>query len=292
MAEGEKTCFIIMPITTPEAFIPKYRDGADHFRHVLECLFIPGVEKAGYAAAPPIAKGSDLIHAEIIRNLESADLVLCDMSCLNPNVFFEFGIRTSVNKPVCVVKDELTKRVPFDTGILNHQEYASSLDPWQLDGEITKLADHLRASEERSEGQNTLWRYFGLRFTASPYEAETGADGKLDYLTMQMDSLREKVDGIVDTPRSERNSDAEVDSEDLWAEIQRLLPHDVALEGWSRMGNKLRVNYSGNLLSLHRDRVRSALKSKYGVLVRFQREDATVLEGEYQNSQQKNEDEA
>jgi len=51
-----------------------------------------------------------LIHAEIIRNIENADLVLCDMSCLNPNVFFEFGIRTSLNKPVSVVKMRSLKK--------------------------------------------------------------------------------------------------------------------------------------------------------------------------------------
>ena len=131
MAETKKTCFIIMPITTPDSFVEIYRDGKDHFKHVLECLFIPAVEKAGFEAIPPIAKGSDLIHAEIIKNLETADLVLCDMSCLNPNVFFEFGIRTSLNKPVSVVKDELTVNVPFDTGILNNKEYDSKLDTWE-----------------------------------------------------------------------------------------------------------------------------------------------------------------
>ncbi len=102
MADEKKTRFIIMPITTPKAFLDTYRDGKEHFKHVLKCLFIPSVEAAGYTAIPPIAKGADLIHAVTIENLEKADLVLCDMSCLNPNVFFKFGIRTSSNKPVCV----------------------------------------------------------------------------------------------------------------------------------------------------------------------------------------------
>ncbi|MFC1984259.1 hypothetical protein ACFLVO_04550, partial [Chloroflexota bacterium] len=94
--------------------------------------FIPAVEKAGYTPVPPQAKGADLIHAEIIKNLESANIVLCDMSSLSANVFFELGIRTALNKPVCIVKDELTPKVPFDTAILNYYEYKCALDPWEL----------------------------------------------------------------------------------------------------------------------------------------------------------------
>ncbi|MBI5675280.1 MAG: hypothetical protein HZC48_05550 [Nitrospirae bacterium] len=195
MAE-EKKCFIIMPITTTESMSKVYRDGEEHFKHVLECLFIPAIKKAGYVPMPPIAKGSDLIHAEIINNLETADLVLCDMSSLNPNVFFEFGIRTSLNKPVSVVKDELTKTVPFDAGIINHQEYKSSLDAWHLDSDINKLSEHINASYSRSNGKNTLWKYFGLKSEVIPYKSEAGSDSKLDYLTLQLDSLREKIDEL------------------------------------------------------------------------------------------------
>jgi hypothetical protein len=197
MTEKKKTCFIIMPITTPESLQDRYRDGSDHFRHVLECLLIPSVEAAGYKAIPPKAQGSDLIHAEIIANLEKSDMVLCDMSSLNPNVFFEFGIRTSLNKPVCVVKDEYTKTVPFDTGILNHQEYKGSLEPWELAEEIKKLAEHLRIAEERSKGENSLWKFFGFRAEAQPYTGGTDTDDKIDYLGMQMDSLRQQVSNLL-----------------------------------------------------------------------------------------------
>ena len=97
--EKKPSCFIIMPITVPESMAEIYRDGADHFKHVLDTLFIPAVEQAGFKAVKPTAKGDELIHGRIVKRLETAELVLCDMSTLNPNVFFEFGIRTSLNKP-------------------------------------------------------------------------------------------------------------------------------------------------------------------------------------------------
>ena len=78
------TCFIIMPITTPVSKVETYSNDPDHFNHVLECLFVPAIKKAGFVSIPPIAEGADVIHARIIKYLESADLVLCDISTMNP----------------------------------------------------------------------------------------------------------------------------------------------------------------------------------------------------------------
>lgn len=201
---NSKSCFIIMPVTVPEIVKDRYRDGSEHFRHVLDCLLIPSVEKAGFNAIPPLARGSDLIHAEIIKQLETTDLVLCDMSALNPNVFFEFGIRTSLNKPVCVVKDDLTKHIPFDTGIINFHEYLSALEPWDLEKEISVLSEHIKASYDRSEGKNTLWKYFGLRVEASAYEGEPGSDNKLDFISLQLGNMLSRLD---DFEKKQNNSD-------------------------------------------------------------------------------------
>jgi hypothetical protein len=201
MAE-KKTCFIIMPIRTPDGVLTTYRDGKDHFKHVLECLFVPAIEKAGFEPIPPSAKGSDLIHAGIVENLEKSNLVLCDMSCLNPNVFFEFGIRTSLNKPVCIVKDELTDEVPFDAGILNYQGYSSILGAWEREEQVEALVKHIEASEAGSKGENTLWKYFGLKSEAKPYQGEPGTESKLDLLAIQLDGLQQTVEQMWGVERS------------------------------------------------------------------------------------------
>src|SRR5262245_31430574 len=115
-----KTCFIIMPINTPEDLVEFYNGDSDHFLHVLNCLFVPAVEACGLKAILPLVAGSEIIHGEIIKSLSSADLALCDISQLNANVFFEFGIRTALNKPVALVTDNTTANIPFDTGIINY----------------------------------------------------------------------------------------------------------------------------------------------------------------------------
>src|ERR1035437_4145732 len=111
-------CFVVMPLTTPKVYLEKHRD-PDHFQHVLKYLFYPALTQAGYEVISPLSVGSELIHAGIIQNLEECELVLCDISSHNPNVFFELGIRTSLDKPVVLVKDKDTSAIPFDTSSIN-----------------------------------------------------------------------------------------------------------------------------------------------------------------------------
>lgn len=188
--EKKKNCFIIMPISTPKDIADRYAD-TDHFKHVLECLFVPAIEKAGFKPIPPSAKGSDLIHAEIVKHLESDEMVLCDASTLNPNVFYEFGIRTSLNKPVAVVKDSNTPRLPFDTGIIHHHEYDAHLRTWNMERGIDQLSEHILDCHKNSEGKNSLWKYFGLQTDAQLNHGEQSAtDNKLDLISMQLSALQ------------------------------------------------------------------------------------------------------
>lgn len=154
-----KKCFIIMPVSTPHELVSEYNDDSEHFLNVMEQLFIPAIKEAGFEPIRPITKGSDIIHGHIISNLESSDLVLCDMSTKNPNVFFEFGIRTALNKPICLVKDDLLKKVPFDTASNNYHEYSSDIRKWIFERE--RLVKHIKDSFSESDNCNSLWKYFG-----------------------------------------------------------------------------------------------------------------------------------
>jgi hypothetical protein len=184
-----RTCFIIMPITTPELMLPTYKNDAEHFPHVLEHLLIPAVKLCDFEPIPPKSEGSEVIHSEIVSNLESAALVLCDMSCLNPNVLFELGVRTALNKPVCLIKDDKTQRVPFDTTIINHLTYKSSLDVWDHKPEVDRLAKHIKVTFEKSSTSNPLWRHFGLTNPARPYETKGGVEEHVAMLASQVEKL-------------------------------------------------------------------------------------------------------
>jgi nucleoside 2-deoxyribosyltransferase len=194
MVDKKKTCFVIMPISTHDSYLSNYRDDKDHFQHVLEHLFAPVIKAIDYELIPPSAKGTDVIHAAIIKNLEESDLVLCDMSTLNPNVFFELGIRTALNKPVCIVKDDKTPVIPFDMGITNTHTYLSGLDAWTLENDIKKLKEHIDESIKRSGSENMLWRQFGITSVAKEFKQEAGVDPRIEYVMIQLDSIKQQLE--------------------------------------------------------------------------------------------------
>lgn len=138
----------------------------------------------------PIMRGADLIQAEIINNLEVADLVLCDVSLLNANVFFELGVRTALDRPVAMVKDDKTATYPFDTSMINYHSYDSSLAAWHLSDEIAKLKLHIAETATRADGRNSMWQYFGLTKRAEPAEVDNPLERKVDLLLREVEKIR------------------------------------------------------------------------------------------------------
>ena len=153
----------------------------------------PAIVKAGFKPVRPSMKGSELIDAEIIRNLWECDLVLCDQSILNPNVFFEYGIRTALDKPIVVVADDKTPSRPFDTNHINRKEYSSLLEAWSLSEQIIMLTNHITDSVNKSAGKNALWKYFGITFSGKLNPDHITENQKFDFIIKELEELRMTV---------------------------------------------------------------------------------------------------
>jgi hypothetical protein len=177
-----------MPISVPESAGSKYED-KNHFIHVYEHLFVPAILELGYTPVSPVAKGSEIIQADIVQNLHAADLVLCDMSTLNANVFFEFGIRTALDKPVCLVADSATPQFPFDTAIINRHTYEDVLRIWNIEQQRAKLVHHMKESVEKSKGRNSLWRHFGIETSGKLRPESYTESDKLDHLIEMLNNM-------------------------------------------------------------------------------------------------------
>jgi len=189
-------CFIIMPITTPDAYLEKYDNDKDHFKHVLESLFIPAIKAVGLNPVPPKSSGSEIIQADIINNLSSAELVLCDMSILNPNVFFELGIRTALDKPVALVIDEQTAKPPFDLHMINNCPYKSSLKIYETPEDLKNLIEHLKKTLEGDSKHNSLWKYFGITSKGTYRPEDATMENKVDFLVSKIESIDQRIDSL------------------------------------------------------------------------------------------------
>lgn len=265
-------CFIIMPITTPVSSVATYGGDVDHFKHVLNHLFVPAIMKVDLDPIPPVAAGADIIQAKIIKNIEEADLVLCDMSTLNPNVFFELGIRTAVDKPVCMVKDDVTETVPFDTSIVNYHTYDSSLAAWLLENQVKTLANHLKQVLKAGDG-NPLWRYFGLSTRAKFSDKGTGLEAKVDLIGLQLRGLKEYVERqkpreeiapqtpSVARPATERGSE-------LWYLISAVTePSNVHISGGEWDKHRMTLWYSSGELTPEMTKAIDGIARLYGYTV-------------------------
>jgi hypothetical protein len=161
------TCFVVMPITTPEHLVSRYGNDPDHFAHLLDFLIRPALVAAGFEVVEPSMRQGEFIHAEVIKNLRHCDLVLCDVSTPNANVFMELGIRTVLDRPVALIRDEFAEKVPFDIGVISHHVYRSDLVQPVVRDEIPKLSQFVKSVFEKADNKNALWQSLGA--TAGPF---------------------------------------------------------------------------------------------------------------------------
>lgn len=78
---------------------------------------------------------AEIIQNTIIRNHYHSDVVVCDLSSQNPNVFFELGVRMTFRKPCILIVDSDTK-APFDVSSIKYLKYPKTLHKYELEREL------------------------------------------------------------------------------------------------------------------------------------------------------------
>lgn len=103
-----KTCFIVTPIGADDSSIRRATNGLN--RSVLQ----PVLEEFGYIfrVAHEISITGSIVN-QVISNLLDSDLVIANLTGLNPNVMYELAVRHATKKPVISIAENGTK-LPFD----------------------------------------------------------------------------------------------------------------------------------------------------------------------------------
>lgn len=116
-AAARRTCFVVSPIGEAGS---ETRDKADKlFKHIIK----PVCDDCGLEAIRvDQLNDANSITQTIIEKLETADLVIADVSGNNPNVFYETGFRTCTNKPIIHLKAK-GERLPFDITVIRAFDY-------------------------------------------------------------------------------------------------------------------------------------------------------------------------
>lgn len=111
-----------MPIS---AMPPQYT--AEHWARVRKALEAAIKDAGLIPQAVWENQPTDIIQGKILKNLYDNDVIVCDVSGLNPNVMLELGMRLATAKPTVLVTDGLSK-LPFDTSVIAHSFYPHDLE--------------------------------------------------------------------------------------------------------------------------------------------------------------------
>lgn len=112
-----KKCFIVCPIGN---------DGSDTRKRsdtLLNYVLKPICTECGFEAVrvDELNTGNSITQ-NIIELLDCSDLVIVDLTELNPNVFFELGYRTALRKPTIQIKSK-GEPLPFDINTIQTFDY-------------------------------------------------------------------------------------------------------------------------------------------------------------------------
>ncbi|WP_294353382.1 hypothetical protein [uncultured Sphingomonas sp.] len=137
MSDDLPVCGIVMPISACGDQYP-----LDHWRRVRKII-----ERAINIAnmRPQLVwekAETDIIQAKILQNIYENDVVVCDVSALNPNVMLEAGLRLSTKKPTVIITDEVVKP-PFDISTIAYIPYQHNLEFNATDEFVGKLVARL-----------------------------------------------------------------------------------------------------------------------------------------------------
>ena len=137
-AKSGYSCFVMQPFALP---LGEY----------FEKIFKPAVEKAGLTAVRADADifGTGKIIDQVWRGINSAKVLIAELTTRNPNVFYELGLAHALNKPVILISSNETD-VPFDLQHIRVVYYDVS-DPFWGAKLIDKVSEKIIAALERPE---------------------------------------------------------------------------------------------------------------------------------------------
>jgi len=191
--DDKKVCGIVMPISAIEGC------GESHWSEV-QSILMDAIEDAGFEGNL-VSNADDvgIIHKRIIQNLYDNPIVVCDVSCKNPNVMFELGLRLAFDKPTIIVKDDETA-YSFDTSAIEHLEYPRDLRFSQIVEFKEKLSEKISATYQMSvkdENYTTFLKHFGQFKVAKIDQTEVSGQ---EFILEELKFLRRSLN------RLERNA--------------------------------------------------------------------------------------
>lgn len=105
--KDKKTCFVITPIGDSNSDIRRHIDG------IIDQAIVPALGEKYEIEVAHRKYEIGSINDRVVKSVFEADLVIANLTNINPNVMYELAIRYSFGKPAIVMAEKGTK-LPFD----------------------------------------------------------------------------------------------------------------------------------------------------------------------------------
>jgi hypothetical protein len=188
----ERRCGIIMPIS-------KIGDCTQQHWKEVKGIIEDAIKAAEFT--PLLVSDADdsgIIQHRIVQNIYDNEMIVCDVSCKNPNVMFELGMRLAFDKPTIIIMDNDTP-YSFDTAPIEHLTYPRNLNYYDILDFKEKLTQKIKATYESYLNQtaNTFLKNFG-EFRVASIEHREGEINdvilsRLEYLSGQIDRINASI---------------------------------------------------------------------------------------------------
>lgn len=192
------SCGIVMPI----AAMGEYSES--HWLDV-QNIIKEAVSFAGYEARlVSESVEATVIIRSIVQNVYSDEIVVCDVSGMNPNVMFELGMRLAFDKPVVIIKDDTT-RFSFDISTIEHLEYPKSLRYQSIQQFKVKLAEKIKGTIKASkdEGYRSFLSNFGSFTVANLKDTTLDESEALEKILNKLDKFDHRLNNLEHTKDSD-----------------------------------------------------------------------------------------
>ncbi|MDB5003033.1 MAG: hypothetical protein JWQ34_1258 [Mucilaginibacter sp.] len=180
-----KPCFIITPIGELNSPINLKAKG------LINSVIEPVLREFGFDAIPAYKMAdSGSINRQVLKSIISNELVIANLTGLNPNVMYELAVRHAVRLPVIIMAEDDTK-LPFDINDQRTIFYSDTL----LGSEIAKPS--LRAAIEavlRSKEEPVDNPIYQVYEEISVIKSSKGKEQSIDeYLLKRFDRLENAI---------------------------------------------------------------------------------------------------
>ena len=173
-ADKPLTCGLIMPISSIDGCT------AEHWTEVKSIITDAVSTITEFSFSVNLVSDQEdvgVIQKRIVQNIYDSDVVVCDVSCKNPNVMFELGMRLAFDKPTLIIKDDGTD-YSFDTGVIEHLNYPRDLRFAKIVAFKQNLANKICATYRASlnDASQSFLSSFGTFKVAKLDQAEGSAE--------------------------------------------------------------------------------------------------------------------